>query len=217
LKKVQFFLLLSALIDDKNFLQGFELLKSQVFAMTLKKFVYSLRSYKLFIIQFIIPALFVIITMLIEHKFGGGKQLPALPITLDEYLSPVTLVEIGNATNSFVEALGGYEKFFQSSLKGYLVIRTDFESYILNKSVSSVNLKNMIGASLDENHIVAWFNNQGFHTAPLTVNIINNAILKISTRNPYKFINVINKPLPFLLGSRVSRKDFHQLESHLNQ
>jgi ATP-binding cassette, subfamily A (ABC1), member 3 len=206
------------MIDDKNFLQGFELLKSQVFAMTLKKFVYSLRSYKLFIIQFIIPALFVIITMLIEHKFGGGKQLPALPITLDEYLSPVTVLEIGNVTNSFVnEVLDGYKKFFQSSSKSYLEKQTDFESYILNESISSVNLKNMVGATFKDDRITAWFNNQGFHTAPLSVNIINNAILQTFTRNPHKSINVINKPLPFLSGSKVSRKGFYHLESHLNQ
>lgn len=55
------------------------------------------------------------------------------------------------------------------------------EETILNEyaiSMSNVNLNFMVGTTFENNAIIAWFNNQAFHTVPLTVNLINNAILR---------------------------------------
>jgi hypothetical protein len=41
-----------------------------------------------------------------------------------------------------------------------------------------LNTQYMIGASITEFNITAWFNNEGFHTPPLATNIIYNAMLK---------------------------------------
>lgn len=190
------------LIDDKNFLQGRDLLKSQVMAMTLKKLLFSLRSYKLCIIQCLIPALFVVITMLLETRHSTGQHSTALHISLDEYLSTETVIEKGNMSDTrLAEA---YATMLGASGYGYLSIQSGMSAHILDTPPAHVNTKNMIAASFGENRITAWFNNQGYHTAPLSVNLVNNAILKSFTNDTEKVIDVTNKPLPLPAGSKVS-------------
>lgn len=59
----------------------------------------------------------------------------------------------------------------------------------------------MVGATLDEaeQNFTAWFNNKAYHTAPLSLNLIYNAILRTFCANCS--LDVVNKPLPY--SSRV--------------
>lgn len=159
---------------------------SQISAMTIKKFLYSIRNYILLSIQFIIPALFVVITMLIEmFNNNGGGDLPELPISFNEYLSTVTTVERGSMTSGSV--VEGISTSYESMINGFSsdhalrVTTRNFEDDILDQyraSLSDTNLNYMVGVSFSDSEIRAWFNNQGYHTAPLTINTINNAILR---------------------------------------
>lgn len=197
-------------MDYSKFLYGFPLMMSQIWAMVLKKFLYSIRNYILLIIQFGIPAFFVAITMLLENTFNGNKNLPELTIELGQYLETTTTL-----ANGVIEADSLVEKVsttFQSLFKNLpaeqrlSVINENFEDHILSQygqSVSRTNLEFMVGASFSDAGITAWFNNQAYHTAPLTINLINNAILKSFPEAAMKAINVINKPLPYTSSSRV--------------
>lgn len=69
--------------------------------------------------------------------------------------------------------------------------------------MSTVNLNYMVGTTFAGNVITVWFNNQAYHTVPLTVNLINNAILKGRLGDEYS-ITLTNKPLPFSLDTTVS-------------
>ena len=167
------------------FLTGPRLLWSQTKAMFLKKFLYSTRNYILVIVQFVIPALFVVLTMMIEDFDLSAKELPALPISFDKYLATVTTVEKGSYKNgSTIEnVFKSYERIINGLPSGHTlkVTTRDFQDEILDRyrnSISEVNLNHMIGASFNASQIKVWFNNQGYHTAPLAINTINNAILK---------------------------------------
>jgi ATP-binding cassette, subfamily A (ABC1), member 3 len=198
-------------MDFTKFLYGFPLFLSQVYAMTMKKFLYSIRNYILLIIQFAIPALFVVITMLLEDFTSGDKDLPALPIGFDQYISTVSTVSKGSmAAGSTVEKIfKGYEEIFRSRPGDHQLAVTDkdFQDAILDQYKefkSKTNLEFMVGASLNDEGITAWFNNQGYHTAPLAINLLNNVILKSFSENAAKSIRLINKPLPFTTSTRVS-------------
>lgn len=56
----------------------------------------------------------------------------------------------------------------------------------------------MAGLSFNStaNHFIAWFNNQAFHTPPLSLNAIHNAMVK-ETFDSNHSIQVINWPLPY--------------------
>lgn len=62
-----------------------------------------------------------------------------------------------------------------------------------NESVRTVNLEYLIGASIKENEITAWFNDQPYHTLPLTLNTLNRALLKQYAGNEFD-IGITNKP-----------------------
>lgn len=53
------------------------------------------------------------------------------------------------------------------------------------------------------NQIVAWFNNQPLHIAPLAVNLVHNAMARALLSSDHS-IRVMNKPLPFALSSGSS-------------
>lgn len=60
-----------------------------------------------------------------------------------------------------------------------------------------LNFKLVGGISLNnDSRIIAWFNDQPFHTSALSLNLLHNAMVK-SKLGPEHSIHVINHPLPF--------------------
>lgn len=68
-----------------------------------------------------------------------------------------------------------------------------------------LNAQYLAGMSLSSNttEIIAWFNNQPFHTTALSISLVHNAMLR-ATLGPDYNIKVINSPLPFRVESRIS-------------
>lgn len=187
LKFSNFHFISTVKIDSSKFLVGTQLLWSQITAMTIKKFLYSIRNYILLIIQFAIAPLYVVITMLADNV-NSNTFLPELTISFKEYLQTVTTVEKGNFVNGSIseQIFTSYQEMFTNlsktqKLHTLTVTNNNFEDEILNQyniSKANTNLKYMVGATIKEGNITAWFNNQAFHTAPLSINLINNAILR---------------------------------------
>ena len=201
----------SVKMDYTKFLHGTSLRFSQINAMISKKYLYSIRNYILLFIQFFIPAFFIVTTMLTDSLFSGNKDLPELAISLVQYLTTVTTIEKGTLPSDSIseKIFTNYESYVKGlSNEHTLYIATkNFEDAILDKygeSLSRTNLNYMVGVTIDEFNITAWFNNQAYHTAPLAVNLINNAMLKGISGNAARQMNLINKPLPFTTESRVS-------------
>lgn len=67
--------------------------------------------------------------------------------------------------------------------------------YLFGATVDIVTHKNMTFPLL-----TCWFNNQGYHTAPISVNLMYNAMLKYVCMDCS--IDVYNKPLPYKAFSK---------------
>lgn len=111
--------------------------------------------------------------------------MPELRISFLEYLQTVTVYENKTAVASMQNIITSFRTLFNNLPSEHQLRLTadglSMEDTILKEyraSVSNVNLNYMVGATFEDNTITAWFNNQAFHTVPLTVNLINNAILK---------------------------------------
>lgn len=91
--------------EDVYLLNGFSLARSQMFALFKKRFLQTLRSWVLLLIQIIIPTGFVIITVLSERTRTRFDNLPALPLNLNAFLETISVVQTNpNALpNSFDE------------------------------------------------------------------------------------------------------------------
>lgn len=126
----------------------------------------------------------MIVTMITDGLApSGGKDLPELAISFNEYLSTVTTVERG-ASGSVVEGITrNFESIINdlSSDHSLRIASKPFQDEILDQyrtSLSETNLKYMVGITFSDAEIKAWFNNQAYHTAPLVVNTFHNAVLR---------------------------------------
>lgn len=213
---------------DKDLVYGSELFFNQILAMGIKKFYYTIRNYVMLLIMFFIPILFLVITMAFQGNFKaiievqfliliqnldmltGTDNLPELRISFEEYIRTVTVYETLTPDDTLNPIINSYRNFFTTLSAEHTLISTEtgisMEETILTKyreSMSNVNLNYMVGTTFATDAITVWFNNQAYHTVPLTVNLINNAILKATLGGEYS-ITLSNKPLPFSLSTTVS-------------
>lgn len=171
-------------MDNRKLVSGAKLQWSQFTAMAIKKFLYFIRNYILLLLQVLIPAFFIVITMLTESLNNGDNDLPELAISFTEYLQTVTTVERGPVVTGLLENIFiSYQSIINNltDVHTLTVTNRDFQDVILDEyrtSLSNTNLNYMVGVTFNDSEIRAWFNNQGYHTAPLAINTINNAILK---------------------------------------
>lgn len=92
-----------------------------------------------------------------------------------------------------------------SDLINYEVTKEDMNTHYLSKASqfqARVNSRYLFGVSFEENRIVTWFSNQPYHAAPITLLLLQNAVMKTICENCS--ISVTNRPLAFRAESRVS-------------
>lgn len=196
--------------DELEQLRGGNFFWSQIRAMFLKKTLYTWRNWVLFLVQILIPIILTIITVLIARTFSVGDQLRALPITMEMYTNnPVSLVssEVTDAGSTGAAILRNYQSLFenpptQRTLQ-QLPAGTSITDHILtltNQEMVSFNSRTLVGLTVQNNAVVAWFNNQPYHTIPLAMNLAYNAFLKTACADCN--ISITNHPLPFRVESR---------------
>lgn len=72
-----------------------------------------------------------------------------------------------------------------------------------NKKLSSTDSKYLAGLSISNKNsvqLIAWFNNQPFHAAPISLGLVHNATIQAKLGADYS-IHVTNNPLPFRIES----------------
>ncbi|XP_058124968.1 phospholipid-transporting ATPase ABCA3-like [Anopheles ziemanni] len=190
-------------LDGIQLLTGKELLVNQVKAQVLKKYLSTIRAWKQLILMFIIPIVFVCITFIITRSISAGLDLPELKITMDSYEKAITVLE---TTGGNVARIDAFKSMFETH-GGLVPIDEDISEYIVRKAkedIASVNTQYFVGASITSGPTyVGWFNNKAFHTAPLALNLIYNAILQAECSECR--LNVINKPLPYRLETQLEK------------
>ncbi|XP_075155305.1 ATP binding cassette subfamily A member 3 isoform X2 [Haematobia irritans] len=192
--------------ENAHLLKGANLLKNQWDAMILKKALHTWRNKLLFLIQNIMPIFFVIMTIIIARTQGTFKPLEPMTMSLTQYPVAVTVLETAPdvASNPLMAAISSqYKTIAQSFGSDYDLEVTGtktFSEYILDlgrKIQVRINSRYLAAASIRGNNtITAWLNNQPLHTAPLTVNLVHNAIIKAAMNESYE-IAVTNAPLPY--------------------
>lgn len=196
--------------DSLEQLRGGNFIWSQLKAMMLKKTIYTLRNWVLFVVQIIIPVILTIITVMVARTFSIGGTLRALPINLDMYTNnPVVLLSSTASAGSTGSAFAtNYismfenpptERTLQQLPAGQSII--DFVVGLTNQELIAFNARTLVGVTVEDADVKVWFNNQPYHTIPLTMNLAYNAFLK--TYCPDCSISITNHPLPFTAQSRL--------------
>ncbi|XP_037883728.1 phospholipid-transporting ATPase ABCA1 isoform X1 [Glossina fuscipes] len=194
-------------------LGGLKLWENQWHAMLLKKFLYTYRNKLMFFIQNAMAIFFVVVTILITRTQGTFRQLQPMTVSLTQYPTAVTVLErssdiISNSLNAKIA--DHYKEIATSYGEDYTFESTNeksFRDYILelgSKAQVRINARYLAAASVSSNNIIAWLNNQPLHTAPLTVNLVHNAMVKALKGEAYA-IEVTNAPLPYSTQTVLSQ------------
>uniref|UniRef100_A0A6E8W4G1 ABC transporter domain-containing protein n=1 Tax=Anopheles coluzzii TaxID=1518534 RepID=A0A6E8W4G1_ANOCL len=191
--------------DTQPLLGGSSLMWNQLFAMLLKKFISTKRSWIQMLVQALIPIYFVIVTVIIVRTFPGQTDLPAIPINVYNYSTTTTILQASAPGSPFVD---GFRSLFEAfpSTHQLRITDKDMVDYILDVSTENIGLVNrefMAAASITNTNHTVWWNPTGFHTAPLALNFMYNAIIKSINKNFE--ITIINKPLPFKAETRFTQ------------
>ena len=190
-------------VESEKLLKGSALAINQTKAMFTKKMIATKRTWVQLLIQNIIPIWFVSITIIIVRSFPAAEDLPLLDINLNDYERSTTVLGINSTSLEGIS--NSYKKLFTRPSQELKVIETGVEDYILKiggENIGKMNNEYLFGATFFENSVTGWFNAQGYHTAPLTINFLYNAILKTVCENCE--IKISNKPLPFRPETRVT-------------
>ncbi|XP_035912164.1 ATP-binding cassette sub-family A member 3-like [Anopheles stephensi] len=190
---------------------GARLLCSQINAMLSKKYLSFVRSWKISILQILLPMMFVLLVIGIVQYFPSNVVLPPLEISLASYERTRTVL---STTDRNAPVVPAYEHTIKNSpgrgQHSITVTERNFTDYMLEKSTENIRAVDntyMIGASFDVagRNFTAWFNNKAYHTAPLSLSVLYNALTR--TVCPNCSLTVTNKPLPYSSHVRFLRTE----------
>ncbi|XP_055624100.1 phospholipid-transporting ATPase ABCA3-like isoform X2 [Toxorhynchites rutilus septentrionalis] len=182
---------------------GRTLLFNHIKAMFLKKYLSFIRTWKVSSLQTTLSMFYIIVIIIIVRSFPNNVVLPPLEISFHSYEKTVTVLETTDTNGTLAKS---YSHLFTGIPKTnkLITISSSFSDYILSKSFENIKTVDniyMVGATLNEmeQSFTAWFNNKAYHTAPLSLNLIYNAMLQTFCSTCH--VQIINKPLPY--SSRV--------------
>jgi ATP-binding cassette subfamily A (ABC1) protein 3 len=215
--------------------QGFNLYVQQFDAIIIKRIINTLRNKALIISQLVIPLVILTIN-LIYLKYGPIKneESPALKIDIQRYANNFVPYQLLNSNAILKNISQFYSNQFKitKNTRSFELNDTTIVNTCLNKRQNIDEFLGCLGAldiySITDKYIVAstfdivkgnlsiigHFNNQAFHTVPLALNVINNALFKyFSSAN--NSITVINHPLPRTVVDEVTDLQFKAITGML--
>ncbi|ALC47643.1 maker247 [Drosophila busckii] len=164
-------------------------------AMFLKKIFFAWNNKFLILFILIIPMIFMLVTYIgqVTNSVADSKRLITLKhygygaVLFDQHGNDATANKIADAYKELISSYGTFN-LKDVSDKGIM-------KHIQNTEQSYVNRHYWAGVSIDNNQIIAWVNAQPLHTAPMSLNLVHNAMAKALISNEAE-IKVTNWPLP---------------------
>jgi len=176
-------------------------------ALFLKKFHITIKNYWILIIQIGLPIL--VMTLTIYNSRGGRiyYELPAMPVSIYQYNHAYVVLEDTDKASAIGVA---YSKHLEHYGNRYTLLETrdsKFEDYLLSHSVSlnrRIDFDYLAGVTIRKENITVWLNNKPLHTAPLTLNVLHNALaIKLLGKDASTFVT--NEPLPYSDDTKTLR------------
>ncbi|XP_071508675.1 phospholipid-transporting ATPase ABCA3-like [Diadema antillarum] len=204
------------IITERN--TGIVLYWQQFRAMFVKRVLHTWRNLILIIVQLLIPIICTLFAIIASKVFPSVDDAAPLTLTLDIYGK--TFASYSMYPNS--SAIAGINEEYKNQFFDTETIVVDVDcnatysmlDYLIDKREESSALfvrENMIAVTLDESiHSnasrvdgVALFQEQPYHTPPMALNALDNALMKYFLNDSYK-ITTINHPLPRTVTEQAS-------------
>lgn len=169
--------------------------------LSIKKIFITIRFYWIVLVIILLPML--IISLAILNSRGGQiyYELPPLHLSLNGYKSGYVILE-DKAKPPMDKVVQAYVDHVAGCGSQYELLRTgdkDFDNYILDRDKSEhfqVYYETLAGATIANDNLTVWLNNNHLHTAPVTLNVLHNALATDLLGNE-AYVGVTNEPLPY--------------------
>ncbi|KAK9882108.1 hypothetical protein WA026_018950 [Henosepilachna vigintioctopunctata] len=171
---------------------GMQLYINQVRAMASKKFLTTLRTWVTEVFKLVLPILYIITMVTIGNSHRQTKYLDARSFSLDDYDSPITLVEDSNKDfkngNRYSTYLYNQNQKYDTTPNMTNGILT-----LVKNDPLAAKYRYIVAASFDQDSTpTAWFNNEPYHSVPLSLQLILNSYLQETKHQ----VNFVNFPIP---------------------
>lgn len=160
-----------------------------------KRFLHFRRNYRLLICIMVLPVIFEMIAMGFMKIRPAGDYDNMVEFNRSMYLNSVEFYSKENA-NSFTDLVyDDFEdictindncEFFDTSKDSYDWLFRTNDDYIQRRYG---------GVSINDSRSLVWYNNKGYHSMPLYLNILSSAIIKKELNDTSYNIRTINHPL----------------------
>ncbi|KAH8266028.1 hypothetical protein KR038_000972, partial [Drosophila bunnanda] len=179
-------------------------------ALLLKKVLITFRNYRLILIQILLPVVILVLTI---FNSRGGRiyyELPAMQISPFQYKSSYVVLEDKSTTEHMSKLATDYAKHMERYGKRSKLLTTgdlSVEDYILGLNEKwnyRLDYAFVAGVTINQDKTTVWLNNKPLHTAPLTLNLLHNAMAR-HYLGEEAGTYVTNKPLPYSDDTRALR------------
>lgn len=160
-----------------------------------KRFLHFRRNYKLMICILVLPVIFEIIAMGFMKIRPGGDYEKSIEFNRDLYPNSVEFYSKENIAK-FPESV--YEDFEQTCSVNencnFFTSSKDSFDWLL-KTQNDFIEKRYGGISFNNSDSIVWYNNKGWHSMPIYLNLLHSAILRKELNDSSYNIRTINHPL----------------------
>ena len=201
---------------------GWYLVLQQFIAMFIKRAKHSMRNKIVTISQLIVPLFFTLMALIVIQTFPGPQDSPALELNISKFGSS-NIVYSEQKDTVAIKDLGEFysEQFIHSGSNIQLVNHNkaykdnpNITSYLIQKGSENLGIYNlyyMVAAEFKKKNgkndqdikATAYFNDQSYHSIPISYAALSNAVLKYVTNNSAYSISTTNHPLPRTTQQRV--------------
>lgn len=175
---------------------GWTLYSQQFFAMFMKRAMFSWRNWNLILLQ-ILALLGIFYFLMSDVELSIGEEDLDREMDLEQYGQTIVPFSIsGNSefTTNFVKNL---EILLKAKKQKLHEVKGDLKTYLVDsqKCIYSCIIAFSIEVNGNENTVNFWFNDEAYHSSPLSLAVLDNVIF-MSLSGPDASITVINKPQP---------------------
>uniref|UniRef100_A0A7N4PL75 ABC transporter domain-containing protein n=1 Tax=Sarcophilus harrisii TaxID=9305 RepID=A0A7N4PL75_SARHA len=192
-----------------KFNTGIYLYSQQFYAMLVKRATFSLRNWKLILLQILVLLTFTAILLRAITFYSEVRDDPALEMNLRQYGRTIVPFSISGTTTlsqklrEYIQVLLKDEKQVPQLVKG------NIEEFLLNGRLCTDRciVAIEIDSRRDRTLITALFNNQAYHSPAAALALVDNILLmsRVGTRAS---IQVSNKPQP-RSAIKAARETYH--------
>ena len=184
-------------------------------AMFWKRVLYTARNWLVTLTQLLVPLFFTVLVLIILRTLPQPEDSPPLTIDTSHFRSNYIMYADGAGPSEVTRYLGHIfaEQFNHSSsipIRVHLNESESMDDYLISigkKGIGTYNAQYLLAMELRNQsgtiETTAFFNAQGYHTAPMTLSAVDNMWLKYYTNESYS-IRTTNHPFPRTMENKIN-------------